>query len=211
MEKLRNTLGRLGWPIGELSDETIIGELHRRWFGRPVSTFEGVPMGMASAMGIVSALAKEGNLDALCWSPGMMISTPASNNKISKELPAFERPEDEGAEPGMERRRSPRKRAKDFVTWTCWGDTDTQATGWLVCRAAEGIAFITETDNVPPHETTIEVRVHSRHGGILELGKAAVVRTEMLNDLLTLVCVELEKPVWSQGSEMSPARLPDSE
>lgn len=210
MEKLRSTLGRLGWPIDRLTDEKIIDELHRRWFRSAPQVYESAPVGMASAMGIVSALAKEGNLDALCWSPGIT-PPPESDISVGEELPVFDRRQDEQPGPGYERRRSRRQRAKDFVTWSCWDDTDTESTGWLVCRAAEGIAFIAETANLPPHEATIQVRVHSRHGGILELGKASVVRMEMLNELLTLVCVELETPVWSLASEMPPAPLPDAE
>jgi len=209
MEKLKNTLSRLGWPVEDLSDGEIVSELHRRWFGKPVPTNQGGPLGFATAMGIVSALAKEGNLDALCWaSSSAQVTEPEA---VCEDLPSFDRHESGPGQPGYERRRSPRQRAKDFVTWSCDEDVETEATGWLICRAAEGIAFIAETGIVPKPESTIHVRVHSRFGGILELGKASVVRLEMLNEALSLVCVELERPIWSLSEEATPAPLPEAD
>jgi hypothetical protein len=148
-------------------------------------------------------------LDALCWtSSAAPVAEPES---VCQDWPSFDRRESGPGQPGYERRRSSRQRAKDFVTWSCEDDLETEATGWLICRAAEGIAFITETNTVPKPESTIHVRVHSRFGGILNLGKATVVRLEMMNEILTLVCVELEQPIWSLSEEASPALLPEEE
>ncbi len=197
MVQLREMLGQLGWPVEELLDEELLEGIRTRWFAtRPRIADARLQLSPASAMGIVSAFAREGNLDSLCWTEGE--GSDVSEVDLAEELTVFER-DSEGAAPVQDdRRASPRERAHDVVSWTC--ALDDPHTGWLVCRAAGGIAFIVETRESPAPGERITARVHSRFGGMLELGGATVVRTEPLNETLTLVCVQLEEALWSSES-----------
>ena len=71
MKRLRQALHRLGWPVESLSNEQIARELNHRWCGGNASVPDqehGVSS--VTANGIFASMAREGNLDALCWSKG---------------------------------------------------------------------------------------------------------------------------------------------
>ena len=116
MEALRDRLGRLGWPIDQLSDDDIGNELYRRWFENLPQNEEGsFTASIASGMGIVAALAKEGNLDALCWSNGD--EHRGETEPLEEAFAPFEGGGETPPRASDERRRHRRERAATFVTW----------------------------------------------------------------------------------------------
>jgi hypothetical protein len=190
METTRKILERLGWPISEMSDRQITRELYRRWFGsKPEDMSEQAPLSVASANGIVVSMASEGNLDALCWSE-------ADGVPVEELIPA----EDEaiyvrrgsGDWPHSDRRRSKREPARELICWSYGGEGPAGCTGWLVDRSAEGMAFIAPARQAPQPGDEIFPSIHSRDHGVVEAGLARVVRTEPLNEELTLVCARLQ-------------------
>ncbi len=194
MEKLRDSLGKLGWPIETMTDRDIQKELYRRWFAcqPPDEMHAEGPVNVASARGIFVAMASEGNLDALCW----------SSTATDEELPILEPQEQEVfartsqpiRRPPCERRRSPRKPARELV---CWSHEDApwlESTGWLVDRSDHGLAFISESRHAPQVGARIHPTVHTRKQGLVQVGSATVVRADPLNPELTLVCAQLEEP-----------------
>ena len=138
-------------------------------------------------------MADEGNLDALCWSADE--GDVDSDGVALEDSHPFERPspgDDEEAfdESDEDRRRSPRVPTSDFVDFVR-GASDDRSSGWLIDASAEGLAFITETKDVPTVGTSILPTIRQRGGGATDLGDATVVRTELLNDTLSLVCAQL--------------------
>jgi hypothetical protein len=188
LRSIRKALSTLGWPVADMSNQQITRELERRWFQVNHDDDARPGIGSVPAKGVFVTMATEGNLDALCWS-------------VEDRIPAGELiPQDEGpffcthARPDAyslpERRRAPRTPARDVIRWTLDGEND-ESTGWLVDRSDFGIAFIAEACRAPAARSEIRTRIHSRSEGLIELGTGTVVRTEVLNDSLTLVCVEL--------------------
>lgn len=198
MDTLRDVLHRLGWPIAHLTDDEILLHVHRRWFGlRPDHDPADTRYTLASAMGIVSALAREGNLDALCWSDEMRLDAPAS--LLNHSFDCFDTPRP-SRHVARERRRSPRRKAKDFVIWSCAdGEDEAECTGWLVCQAEMGLAFIAPMGEAPVPGGVVAVRIHKRNGDTLSFGRAQVVRQEYLSEKFVLVCVELVREARPQG------------
>jgi hypothetical protein len=197
MDALRDVLNRLGWPIEHLTDDEVLLHVHRRWFGlRPDHDPSETRYTLASAMGIVSTFAREGNLDALCWSddapPG---ETPSL---LNDSFDCFD-PSRPARRVPRERRRSPRRRAKDFVIWSRADDDEAELTGWLVCQAEMGLAFIAPMGEAPVPGCAIAVRIHKRNGDTMSFGRAQVVRQEYLSEKFVLVCVELVREARPQG------------
>ena len=195
MNKLRESLGKLGWPTDTMTDRQIKNELYRRWFAcqPPEDMNAEGPLSAASARGIFVAMASEGNLDALCW------STPAPEENLvpleQEEAACFTRVRQPSHPPARERRRSPRHPARELV---CWSEEDApwvEATGWLVDRSAHGLAFIAEARHAPEIGARIHPTVHTRQHGLVPMGNATVVRADPLNPDLTLVCAQLDEPV----------------
>ncbi|UCE60176.1 MAG: hypothetical protein JSU63_00205 [Phycisphaerales bacterium] len=192
---LRNSLALLGWPVDFLSDESIARELYNRWF-----MYSGchpdpdAAPSVAAAKGIFVTLSKEGNLDALCWSADGDFA--AEDDLLADEMELFEgKDETDGlcnATPYPDRREFPREPARDLVAFTVPATQD-QAGGWLVDVSAASVAFIAETKDVPPIGTSIIPTISKRAGAPTELSSATVVRTELLTDLLSLVCARLDK------------------
>ena len=190
METTRKILERLGWPVNEMSDRQITRELYRRWFGsKPEDMSERAPLSVASTNGIVVSMASEGNLDALCWSEADCIPV---EDLVPAEDEAIYTRRGSGDWPHRDRRRSKREPARELV---CWGDGkegSAGSTGWLVDRSAEGMAFIAPAGQAPLPGEEFYPSIHSRTCGVIESGLATVVRTEPLNEELTLVCARLQ-------------------
>lgn len=190
MRTVRASLQRLGWPVNDMSDRQITRELYRRWFAGQEDMNEEGPLAVVSARGILASMAAEGNLDALCWAEGDRV--PAEE-VADDEQSLFIRQEAELDLPFADRRRSKRRPARELVQWRTSNDDSVGATGWLVDRSAEGLAFIAQADQAPGAGTRIRPTIHSRSEDTLELGPATVVRTEPLSPDLTLVCAQLEE------------------
>ena len=192
MKTVRKTLERLGWPVERMSDRQIKLELYRRWFAhQPDDACDEEPVSVASAKGILVSMTLEGNLDALCWSPGDTIPVQelAAHSVVSQaDEAAFAPKQLEGPCPHPDRRRWRRELARDFVCWHASYGLSQDATGWLVDRSAGGIAFIAQADETPAAGAQITPSIHSRSRGVIQLSQATVVRTEPLNPQLSLVC-----------------------
>ena len=194
LDSVRRLLGRLSWPVEEMTDGQVKAELYRRWFDQyPTEDTGDAPLSIASALGIVVVMTREGNLDALCWSSR---DCPPNENVVS---------EAEGAvvtrEPGhppagkADRRRSRRQATRDLVTWTdAWG-AGSCSTGWLVDRSREGVAFIAQREDAPGVGTEVVPTMCLRTGRRIELGLATIIRSEPLTHDLTLVCAQLDEPM----------------
>jgi hypothetical protein len=194
MEWLRQALHRLGWPADSLSDDDIARELCRRWFaGSGSYPQSGDRCGVAASSGIFVSMAREGNLDALCWSEeddAMLLDdyTMGEVSALSKRG-CQDHPQDECPQP--DRRSSPRVPADDLVEFGQSSPSDS-ASGWLVDASSKGMAFMAETTDVPALGTRILSTICKRDGVTTQFGPATVVRTELLNATLSLVCVQLE-------------------
>lgn len=200
MTSVRKVLHSLGWPVARMSDPQIVQELYRRWFAaQPADADEDdQPISVASAKGIVIHMTREGNLDALCWSPEDRI--PAEQVEPQEDEALFSRSDSAVADPPVhERRRSPRRSAKDVVRWRATRGESTSASGWLVDRSGGGIAFIASAGEAPGIGDEITPSILSRNHGLLDLGPATVVRVDPLNTELSLVCAQLEQPVWNHS------------
>jgi len=200
MDRLRERLQRLGWPVDQMTDRQIRCELYRRWFAcqPPERMNEEGPLSVASARGVFVAMASEGNLDALCWSAEDPV--PEGNLVEPAEQAVFVRSAESERPVREERRRSPRKPARELVYWSEDGSPWLEATGWLVDRSAHGIAFIAEASHAPEIGMQIHPSVHTRDHGVIQAGAATVVRTDPLNPELTLVCAQLDEPrAWPDG------------
>jgi hypothetical protein len=195
MTTVRMSLSRLGWPIGNMSDSQITQELYRRWFAaRPSDAEEDdAPVSVATSTGIFVSMATEGNLDALCWSENDSIP---DEDVVSAEDEAIfsPPPEPEPFPPVAERRRSPRRPAKDIVRWRRADGDGPNATGWLVDRSEHGVAFIVPADEAPARGDEIVPSMMTRNSGQVELGQATVVRVDSLNADLSLICAQLAEP-----------------
>jgi hypothetical protein len=192
---LRRALHRLGWPIDSLSDEDITRELGRKWFASsPGHPHREDGCGVAAATGIFVSMAREGNLDALCWADqddaALLDVFTVDEVSALVERTGRDRTGDECPEP--DRRSSPRIPADDLVQYGPPSRSD-GASGWLVDASAKGIAFMAETGDAPAVGTRIFSTIRERGGGTAEFGPATVVRTELLNETLSLVCVQLEE------------------
>ena len=200
MEGLRKSLEKLGWPIGEMSDKQITRELYRRWFACQTDDMdEEAPLSVASARGIFTSMAAEGNLDALCWSDDNEV--PAEEVVEEEEQSLFTRPEQPRDESQPERRRGARESARELVYWSDVSSPWLEATGWLIDRSTHGIAFIVQTQHAPQIGEEIIPSVHTREQGVIKAGQATVVRTDQLNPGLVLICAELAEPQdWSVSS-----------
>jgi hypothetical protein len=194
MEELRAILRRLGWPVGSLSDEEIASHLADKWYARTGLRQDQVrPGGLAPALGILAAMANEGNLDALCWSADDEVPEAERDGGEFGALGIRSKQGRPGSEPVEPDRRSSRRGpARDLIDFV---DTDSSeaATGFLVDVSATGLAFIAETTNAPSVGARIAPTIHRRRGGTTELGCAIVVRTELLSDVLSLVCARLDE------------------
>jgi hypothetical protein len=197
MEKTQGVLKRLGWPVEEMSDRQITQELYRRWFAvSPGDTKEESPLSVASAGGIIASMCSEGNLDALCWSPEDRIP---EQDVVPDEDEALYLQGVSESDYHPDRRRSRREPARDLVRWCLsGGEVSVGCTGWLINRSVEGMAFVAPTSEAPQAGEEIVPEIHSRTNGVLEVGPATVVRTEMLNEELTLVCARLIEQTWPQ-------------
>lgn len=197
MEKTRGVLKRLGWPTEEMSDRQITQELYRRWFAVSSGNLnEEAPLSVASAGGIIASMCSEGNLDVLCWSPDDRIP---EEEIIPDEDEALYLQDASGSEYHPDRRRSQRETARDLVRWCLsGGENSVGCTGWLINRSAEGMAFIAPASEAPHTGEEIVPEIHSRTDGVLRAGPATVVRTEMLNEELTLVCTHLIEHTWPE-------------
>lgn len=190
METTRKILEKLGWPVNEMSDSQITRELYRRWFGsKPEDMSAPAPLSVASANGIVVSMASEGNLDALCWSADDQIPV---EEVVPAEDEAIYTRRGSGDWPHPDRRRSKREPARELVCWGRGGEGEAESTGWLVDRSDEGLAFIAPAGQAPQPGDEIFPSIHSRAHGVIEAGLATVVRTEPLNEELTLVCARLQ-------------------
>ena len=190
MRETRHLLRRLGWPTERLSGEEIASELRRRWLEACPGQTPDEP-GPAAPEDVVSEMAKTGNLDALCW--------PVENGAGETEELAIDR-DNSGerrccgsipygtTEP--DRRRSSRRHMRDRIDFTI-PSLAKSASGWLVDASENGLAFIVMTPNTPPIGTHIHSSIRRRNGKTPEPGVATVVRTELLNECLTLVCAQL--------------------
>ncbi len=195
MEWLRRALHRLGWPVDSLSNEDIARELSRRWFASNASYPQSENgCGVAAANGIFVSTAREGNLDALCWSEGddatLLDDFTAGEASALGKIGYRDYPQDECPKP--DRRSSPRVPVDDLVEFVPPSPSDS-ASGWLVDVSAKGIAFMAETGDVPAVGTRIVSTIRRRGGETEEFGPATVVRTELLSETLSLVCVQLEE------------------
>jgi hypothetical protein len=193
MQKVRQSLARLGWPTDQMSDKQLKMELYRRWFAsQPTEEMaEEAPVSIASAKGIFASLASEGNLDSLCWSEGDRI--PQEEVVSEQERHFFISNPNHGQHDGAERRRSPREPARELIHWhTPWTEGEAM-TGWLVNRSATGLAFIVAQEQAPEIDSEIQPCIHSRQQEEIPLGTATVVRTEPLNPELTMVCVQFDQ------------------
>lgn len=193
MRTARGILKRLGWPVDDMSDRQITRELYRRWFASCTDDMdEEAPLSAASAWGIIVSMSSEGNLDALCWSGNDRI--PPEDVGCSENKKLFM---GSGSDvlPREDRRKSRREPARDLVRWCLSGvEGSSTGTGWLIDRSAEGMAFIAPADEAPHPGDEILPSIHSREHGIVEAGPATIIRTESLNEELTLVCVHLLDP-----------------
>ncbi|MBU0719238.1 MAG: PilZ domain-containing protein [Planctomycetes bacterium] len=190
MRETRHLLHRLGWPTERLSDKEIASELRRRWLeGCPGQTADD--SGPATAEDVVSEMATAGNLDALCW--------PMDNG--STATAALGAVKDNSGEHGgcgsipygvtePDRRRSSRGPTRDRIDFTI-PSLARSASGWLVDASENGIAFIVMTPHTPPIGTHIHSCLRRRKGMTPEPRIATIVRTETLNECLTLVCAQL--------------------
>ncbi len=196
MQSVRKCLARLGWPIGRMTDKQIKIELYRRWFAcQPKDADEDAALTVASAGGIFAALAAEGNLDALGWSPEDKVpSIPRGQVLAPADQAVFIRGRDGQDYAGHERRRAPREPAREMIGWRLPLGDGEASTGWLVDRSATGLAFIAPADAAPIAGQEIMPTLHARTGGSFDFGTATVVRTEPLNPGLTLVCVQFDEP-----------------
>ena len=198
MKTVRKTLKRIGWPIDAMSDRQVKQELYRRWFAcHHEDMDEAAPISVASAKGIVVSMVSQGNLDTLCWSPDDNI--PYEDVVSQEDDALFGREQVEDEHPFSERRASKRRPAKELVHWCLSGGDAEEATGWLIDRSLEGIAFIAQTNQAPHLGARITPSIHSRSDGAIGLGSAVVVRTEELNGELTLVCARIEDGSWLQS------------
>jgi hypothetical protein len=195
MERLRQALQHLGWPVESLSNQQIARELNHRWFG---SNADGPDLehaaSNATANGIFASMAREGNLDALCWSEGDGWVGPEdvaiAEVDVTEEGPERDRAAAEASHP--DRRRAPRKPANDFIDFVVPSSSD-GSSGWLVDVSMGGIAFVTETKDAPAVGTRIISTIRQRNGETTALGSSTVVRTELLTDSLSLVCAQFEE------------------
>ena len=197
MTSIRSTLGRLGWPVDNMSEKQLKQELYRRWFkSQPAEQWSGEgSVNVASAKGIFVSMATDGNLDALCWAPGDAIPESEEGFVTTEEERIYVR-EPKPDTPPDERRRSPRTPAKEMIRWRPAHEDADNVSGWLVDRSANGIAFIVPTEMAPIVGAEITSSVLTRTKGSVNLGIASVVRVDPLNDELSLVCAELQPEEW---------------
>ena len=185
MDKLRQALRKLDWPVGRLSDQQIIDELCRRWLeADATSTPLCLESGAHAALGIFARMARAGNLDALCWEADTAAKAEvgaAPRLRCSAALRVPKPPE-----------------MHDALDWLAV-DTERGGSGWLVQCADAGLAFVAETGQVPPLGTEIRPTIRARSGAQRNLGSATIVRTDMLNGELSLVCAELNEPWIAHG------------
>ncbi len=193
MEWFRRALYRLGWPIDSLSDEDIVRELSSRWFASNAyypQSEDGCSI--AAASGMFVGMAREGNLDALCWSEEDD-ATLLDDFTVGEASALGKRGFRECLQddcPKPDRRSSPRVPVDDLVEFVPPSPSDS-ASGWLVDVSAKGIAFMAETGDVPAVGTSILSTIRRRDGETEEFGPATVVRTELVNETLSLVCVQI--------------------
>lgn len=151
MERLRQALHRLGWPVESLSNEQIARELHRRWFGCNADVPDQEhAVSNATANGIFASMAREGNLDALCWPEGDDSALPdyvaIPELHGIEEGPEWDRAAAETFHP--DRRRAHREPASDVIDSVVPSSSD-GSSGWPVGVSTGGIAFVTETRGAP--------------------------------------------------------------
>ena len=200
MERLRQALQRLDWPVDRLSDQQITDELCRRWLEADASSAPfGIESGAHAAQGIFARMAREGNLDALCWeeknagegtAPRVPQSGGGGAQAPSGAVPTFRCSATRG-----ERKPPGTHGALDWQTV----DSGLNASGWLVQCADVGLAFVAQTLRVPPLGAIILPTIRARSGKRCPLGNATIVYTESLNEELSLVCAELGQPWMVSG------------
>ncbi|NLX14498.1 MAG: hypothetical protein GXY44_12710, partial [Phycisphaerales bacterium] len=167
MQTVRKALARLGWPVGSMTDKQIKIELYRRWFAsQPEDTETDAPLTMASAGGIFTALAAEGNLDVLGWSPEDVVPSATHVEVLApSEQALFLRGNEEQDYAGHERRRAAREPARELIGWHSPLCNEEASTGWLVDRSATGLAFIAPANAAPVAGQEIIPTLHARTGG----------------------------------------------
>ncbi len=202
MEALRAVLKRLGWPVDVLSDSQINDELFRRWF-RMATNIEQPALlsGSASAVGVVAATARLGNLDALCW--------VESTEELAADDPCFDHPDllqtflaDKWDPPefdSVERRSCPRTQASEYVEFFDQSAAR-RSSGWLVDVSDEGAAFIVEFGDVPAVGAEVAVTLRLQTGVVEEPRLVRVVRTECLTENLALVCGQAAE-LWNAADD----------
>jgi len=195
MRNLRQILENLGWP-SHLTDRQIVDELLGRWYASgakaplPLTDLEVI------ARGVYASLAREGNLDALCWSRSA--AAPHGTRPTLPEDAVFHAQQTKHERSDLDFRRADRRRSQraarsELVQINMdYGQSTAQA--WLIDVSTDGAAFLMDAINVPVIGQHIEPIVHHRRGVPECLGSGVVVRTEMLSDHLSLVCVELDQP-----------------
>ena len=195
MERLRQALHRLGWPVESLSNEQIARELNHRWFGGNADVPDQErAVSNATANGIFASMAREGNLDALCWPEGDDSALPECVAMPGlhgiEEGPEWDHAAAETFHP--DRRRAHREPASDVIDFVVPSSSD-GSSGWLVDVSTGGIAFVTETRDAPTVGTRIVPAIRKRDGETTQLGSSTVVRTELLTDSRSLVCAQFEE------------------
>ncbi len=180
MEWLRGSLERLGWPVETLSDEKLTDELYRRWVACGDERIEPErEISVAAAHGIFDDMAKEGNLDALCWQE-VDVSDFGDDAAWVEPGPIHARDQQDSGRVEIdyiERRESTRTKAADIIRF---GDSTSPngASGWLVDVSVDGIAFIAETDDVPAIGAQISSTNQRRRRDSTEVGGATEIRTK---------------------------------
>jgi len=200
MDRLRKALQKLDWPVDRLSDQQISDELCRRWLEADTSSaFIHLESGAHAAWGVFARMARAGNLDVLCWEADStrQVTVPHQRQPIGSAA------ETEGGAASRPGRSVVRQAPKppgmhDALDWQAV-DTGHCASGWLVQCADAGLAFVAESAHVPPLGAEILPTIRARSGAQRPLGHATIVRTDMLNRELALVCAELKEPWIAHG------------
>ena len=200
MDRLRRALQKLDWPVARFSDQQIIDELCRRWLEADATPAPAcLEPDAHAAWGIFARMARAGNLDALCWEwqdgvEGARCGAPETRGDKSQIEAGVTSSLRCSVRQG---KRQPPGR-HDALEWQT-AEAGHYASGWLVQCADADLAFVAQTAQVPPLGAEILPTIRARGGWRCSLGTATIVRTEMLNEELSLVCAELKEPWIAHG------------
>lgn len=194
MKAVRQTLEVLGWPK-ELSDHEVATELLRRWF----ETDPPAPLTLSDpvivARGVYATLARDGNLDALCWTPDRKATIPRAAALVDEVLSAQQGKHDDADDDYiLANRRKCGRMPRPALVDVSMDYGARRALAWLVDISSDGAGLLMETLSVPSVGQHIEPVVHGRDGQPDRLGPGLVVRTELLASDIGLVGIELEEP-----------------